>query len=207
MFEKFIIELKKEFEKPLPGIEAQYRLAPTFRGKPSVEYINERKPKKAGVMLLLYPIENMPYFALILRNKYPGVHSGQIGFPGGKLEANDKNLIDAALRETEEEIGVSAQEIELLGQLTQIYIPPSNFQVLPSVGFCSFRPSFKLEAKEVQALIEIKVEDLLNPENISETEVDVRGLNRKVPCFKINGNIIWGATAIILSEFMAMLEK
>ena len=207
-FEELMLKLKQEFKLPLPGVEAQYKLAPTFRGKLSVDNEIPADARKAGVLILIYPIDDKPHLVVTRRNAYASVHSSQISFPGGKYETDlDYDLVHTALRETHEEIGVAPTDVELIGNLTHVYIPPSNFYVWPSVAITSAQPLFKPDPKEVLDIIEISLVDLLDPSFISQVEVDVKGLNRSVPCFNFYGNIVWGATAIMLSEFTTVLER
>ncbi len=164
--------------------------------------------KAASVMVLIYPnSKNKACIALIRRNKYPGVHSNQIGLPGGAQEENDLDEAFTALRETEEEIGVSASQIQLVSALTQLYIPPSNFLVSPYLGTYSKPPKFKLQEAEVEEIIEIKVEDLLNDEYVQYKEVSSAYLSpTTVKCLYLNNEIVWGATAMILSELKEYLN-
>ena len=165
-------------------------------------------PKFAAVLCLFYPKAGEIYFPLILRNKYPGVHSNQVSFPGGRIEATDVDFSHTALRECEEEIGVQQSHVKLLKQLTDIYIPPSNFQVKSFIGFCNKTPNFRLQTSEVQELIEVKLSDLLDDsvlvsENLSTSyahQIDVKA-------FKLNNFTVWGATAMILSEIKYLLKS
>lgn len=158
-------------------------------------------PRKAGVMALFYPREQETYFLLIHRKTYEGVHSGQIGFPGGKMESQDKDLLATALRETFEEVGVRPQEIMVIRPLSTIYIPPSNFEVHPYIGLYQNELPFVVQEREVEALVEIPLVDLLEDNNLvaqilSTSYAD----NIEVPAFLLNGHIVWGATAMMLNE-------
>ena len=164
--------------------------------------------KLAAVMVLLYPtIDNKINIALIRRNKYPGVHSNQIALPGGSFEEEDKKLIITALRETEEEIGVPSDEINVIKELTQLYIPPSNFLVQPYLGFLSSTPTFIPQESEVEEILEIELNDLLSDQCIQLKEVSSAYMKpTKVSCFFINNKVIWGATAMILSELRELFK-
>lgn len=193
----------------LPGKEAQALLAPEFRKAFLEQDLDFPNARKAGVLILLYPAEdNMVNFALILRNTYRGVHSNQIAFPGGKVEENDSTLIETAIRETEEEIGVPATSIKVLRQLTELYIPPSNFMVYPTVGAIDYIPRFVKQHDEVKQVIEVRLEDFLKHTSIETHLISTSYAHQKeVLAFKINGYVVWGATAMMLSEFKVMMEK
>ena len=164
-------------------------------------------PKLAAVLCLFYPKNNEVYFPLILRNTYPGVHSNQVSFPGGRIEKSDRDFSHTALRECEEEIGVKQSNVELVKELTDIYIPPSNFQVKSFIGICNKTPDFILEAEEVEQLIEVNVKDLLD-DSVVVTENLTTSYASKidVKAFKLNNFIVWGATAMILSEIKSLLK-
>ena len=162
-------------------------------------------PLEAAVLVLLYKKNNTWHIPLIQRTIDNHAHSGQISLPGGRYEETDRNLMHTALRETEEEIGVAQDDIEILGQLTPIYIPPSNFNVAPFVGvFKNGLPVFTPDKKEVDHIINISYNSLCNPQHIATDSFHVRDMRFTTPCFKINGYTIWGATAMMLNEFIAV---
>jgi 8-oxo-dGTP pyrophosphatase MutT (NUDIX family) len=160
---------------------------------------------EAGVMLLLYPEGLNTHIVFIKRNEYAGPHSAQISFPGGMKEDADADLRATALRETEEEIGVQADSIEILGQLTPILIPVSNFCVHPFVGWLDHTPEFTPEKSEVQYLICPSISHLLDKSNHKKGPFNRRGEEMITPYIDIDGEMLWGATAMMLSEFMALL--
>lgn len=205
----FISYLKQELQKPLPGEEAQYRMAPSYRPKLTAQEIDAFFPRLGGVLLLLYPINNEWHIAFTKRKEYPGVHGGQMSFPGGKKDKNDATITQTALRETEEEIGVNAGKIEVLGALSQLYIPPSNFLVSPYIGYCANPYPFQPEAKEVEQIIEIPVSFFLSKNGIDlQREIKLyNGHTVNAPAYVYKEHVIWGATAIILSEFTYIVEK
>jgi 8-oxo-dGTP pyrophosphatase MutT (NUDIX family) len=206
---KLIEQIKLALNKPLPGEEAQYRMAPSYRPRLTQEQIFSHKPKVGGVMLLLYKKNDLLTTVLIKRKEYDGVHSGQMSFPGGKQDENDTDNIVTALRETHEEIGIEPSRIQVLGRLTELYIPPSNFLVYPSVGYTNTIEKFYPEASEVEKVVEIPVDFFLDEKNINlQTEVPVFNNTKVVvPAYKFDDHIIWGATAIILSEFTYILNQ
>lgn len=198
---KLIENLTRKLSEPLPGKKAQLLMAPAFR--PDVEA--GKDGRKAGVIILLYPHQNKIWSVLTKRQVYEGNHSGQVSFPGGKVEPEDTSLISTALREAEEEIGVNQNMIEILGSLTPLYIPVSGIEVYPVVGYIDYRPDFNPDPHEVDFLIEFPFHLLFEP-GIKDTEIYESG-NRKgiIPFYNISGNHVWGATAMILSELIEIL--
>lgn len=160
-----------------------------------------------SVLILIFPQNNKINIVFIQRTTYAGVHSGQISFPGGKPEPGDKDLIDTALRETEEEIGVSAKDIRILGKLTPLFIPVSNIEVYPVVGCISYKPEFKPDKTEVKSIIEIPLDYLLRPDIVKKKTTVIQNTNIQIPYFNFNGRHIWGATAMILNEFLEVIKR
>lgn len=162
--------------------------------------------KLAAVLALIYPHLEEWHLVMIQRNSYPGVHSNQIGLPGGRQEAGE-TFLQTALRETEEEIGVPATEIEVLGRLTPIYIPPSDYEVHPFVGHITHRPNFIPQEREVSGIIEAPLHLLLREDLKLVDTVDVRGMRFQAPYYHLMGHKVWGATAIILAELEGRLRQ
>ena len=159
-------------------------------------------------MAIFYPKMEDTYILLMLRKEYPGVHSKQIGFPGGKVEKVDKDLLETAKRETHEEVGIFPETIEMIKPLTEVYIPPSNFLVQPFLGLYKEIPHFILDTKEVEALIEVRLEDFLDETNLLEQRLTTSYANNiLVPAYKLNGYTVWGATAMMLSEVKDLLKQ
>jgi 8-oxo-dGTP pyrophosphatase MutT (NUDIX family) len=205
-----IDELKHKLSKPLPGIESQLKMAPKHRAV-ELEAIrsNAQQAKKSAVLILLFPENGKLKTVLIKRSEYEGVHSGQISFPGGKHEDSDGSFAVTALREMEEEIGVNADTIQLVGQLSDLFIPPSNFLVKVFVGYTPQKPEFVPDPKEVQSVIEVNVDEFSDGNSVGEMDFFAKALNSKLkaPCYSVNNVIIWGATAMILSELIDVLEN
>ncbi|REJ81431.1 MAG: CoA pyrophosphatase [Bacteroidetes bacterium] len=164
--------------------------------------------KWGSVMILLYEEEERVKIPLILRPDNTGIHSGQVALPGGRFEPADENLINTALRETKEEIGVDSDRIKLIGKLTELYIPPSNFLVYPHIGMLKGRPLFIPDRKEVVKVIPLDLELLMDERRVHEKEIRLsNGLGIVTPYFNVNGYTVWGATAMILSEFKSVLYE
>jgi 8-oxo-dGTP pyrophosphatase MutT (NUDIX family) len=211
-FAEWINQLKQKCAEPLPGLTAHQKLAP-YRQLPEVDVLELQRTtfRKAAVSVLLFPQNNTYCFSLIQRPDYEGVHGGQISFPGGKLEG-DETFLEAALREMEEEIGVQRQTVEIIGALTEVFIPPSKMYVLPYLCYVPHTPQFQLNSREVAEIISVKIEDILHSERIKTTTLIVgkgtsNAINLEVPYFDLNNKIVWGATAVILSELKDILEK
>jgi 8-oxo-dGTP pyrophosphatase MutT (NUDIX family) len=193
----------------LPGEHFHYQLAPLFRQDElkALDY-RDKNPNYAAVLSLLYPKKGKTYMALILRKTYKGVHSNQVGFPGGRLEEQDENLMQTALRETEEEVGVPAHKIEIIKPLTELYIPPSNFLVYPFLGVLDEEPNFYLQESEVEALIEVPLSVCLDEASFCTETIDAsyaKGI--EVPAYNFNDNVVWGATAMIISEIRELFAR
>ncbi len=188
---------------PLPGKQAQMSMLPEGRSlEPSTD-----SPRPAAVLLLLYPKNDQWHTVFIKRNEYPGHHSGQVSFPGGKRDDNDKDMAGTAMREANEETGVDESEIRLAGPLSPLHIPVSGFDVHPFVGMLFNTPNFRPDSTEVQYLIESPIRDLLNPAIRKVTTMVIRGNEARVPFFQVKGETIWGATAMILAEFLSLCRQ
>lgn len=207
IFSDFTNQIEELQNKPLGGLNSQFKLAPKLRIQFSDKLIASKNPKKAAVLALFYPDENnQTKFLLTQRANYKGKHSDQVSFPGGKIDEIDIDLKNTALRETFEEVGVLSEDIKIIRQLSDSYIPPSNFLVTPFIGLAKKRPSFKSNY-EVANLIEVLITDLLNDNNLSSIEMETSYMkNINVPCFKLNNYIVWGATAMILSEIKDLFK-
>lgn len=207
-FKEFVVLLENRLQKPLPGRTAQLKMSSLARIQELMRLSPPDDARQSSVLILLYPLEGSIGMVLMLRPEYGGVHSGQISLPGGKFEETDESLIYTALRESQEEIGIDPGQVQIIGQLTEMYIPPSNFQVTPVVGYQTSRPLFTADPKEVAKIIEIKLEDLLDESNRQMKKMKLSlGFSLKVPSYFINQNIIWGATAMILSEFKEIVAE
>jgi 8-oxo-dGTP pyrophosphatase MutT (NUDIX family) len=193
---------------PLLATDAHLKMAP-FERIAFLKDLNfdDKNPKKAGVLCLFYPKNVQTYLVLIVRNTYPGVHSSQISFPGGKFEETDKDLKETALRETFEEIGISSDKVNIIREMSEIYIPPSNFLVAPFIGYSNSELIFKPDSREVQKILEFSVDDLLNENRIIQTSMTTSyAKDISVPAFKVDEYIVWGATAMMLSEIKELLK-
>ena len=207
-FTEFINYIPKILKQQLPAVTAHAKMAPAERLRTlEPQFYKASSPRESAVMMLFYPKNDMAHLVLIRRNAYPGVHSSQISFPGGKSEPEDAGLEQTALRETFEEIGVTPAEIDVVMPFSQIYIPPSNFLVSPFLGIAAARPEFKPDPEEVAAIIELPLEVFLDDSIVISTEMQTSYAQSViVPAFKFEDHIVWGATAMILSELKETIK-
>jgi 8-oxo-dGTP pyrophosphatase MutT (NUDIX family) len=191
----------------LPGIDEQNKLAPLNREKHI--NINQEDPsiRKAAVLVNLFFNDEQDKLLLTERSTYDGIHSGQISFPGGKFEENESDPIQVALREAEEEIGIPPKEVEIIGLMSPLYIPVSKMYVYPILSRSSFS-NWNPSVKEVAQVLEVPIADLLHVDAIKykAMELSNRGI-LQVPYFEYQGHHIWGATAMMINELLAVIRK
>jgi 8-oxo-dGTP pyrophosphatase MutT (NUDIX family) len=206
----FIQNIRERLALPLPGREAQYKMAFAHRVEELQRRLNPPDNAKKGcVLLTLWEEQGAWHTALIRRTENPrDRHSGQISFPGGRHDDGDGSFAFTAMREAHEEIGIPPEHVEILGTLTELYIPVSNFSVYPFIGLLRQAPSFKLQVGEVEQVFSVPLIQFQNPDFQTTADVMVGGqlLVREVPCFMVEDRPVWGATAMILSEFLALLS-
>lgn len=196
-------DVRAAMKRPLPGPWAQVAMAPRPR---TLRPAEDASPRQAGVLLLLYPLDGEPYLVLTVRTPNLNHHSGQISLPGGGWEDQDDSLQKTALRETEEELGIDSADVEVLGPLTPLYIPPSNNCVYPYVALAPRRPDFHPDPIEVADLLEVPLSLLADPAIRREEEWIWRDAPLHVPFYAVDKHKVWGATATILAEFLALFD-
>ncbi len=201
-----IERLRKLFTKPLPGIKAQQLMSPSNRYTVNNSLV-PGEARESSVFILLFQDEGEWHIPLIKRPVYNGAHSGQVSLPGGKKESNDKNLLQTAYRETEEEIGIAPDLIDYAGTLTTLYIPNSNFNVTPQVGLISSNPVFKKDPQEVEEIIKLPFSALFDRSAVRYFERNVNSHTISAPYYCCDEHIIWGATAMMLSEFAEVIRE
>jgi len=203
------IELIAErLKQPLPGEDAQMRMSGKYRLNMRQALKDDPDPRLSAVLMLLFPINRELHTLLMQRPKYEGTHSGQISFPGGKKEDTDQDLLETALREANEEAGIIADDVKILGELSQLYIPPSRFLVTPYVGYVEKMPEFVPDPNEVEELITVPLSHLLDDAIVSSRTIDVVDGKFRIetPVYEIESRYIWGATAMIISEFKEIVR-
>ena len=199
--------IKKELAN-LPGEAAHLEMIP-YRLASSLSKYNIDSVKHSAVMCLLFKRNNEIHCILMERTEDGGKHSGQISFPGGKKEKSDPNLEYTALRETHEEIGIHPDAVTLLGELTEVYIPISNFLIQPYIGIIEADFVFNISPLEVKSAFHFKATDLLEPTTRQKRTIkNHKGISMKeIPCFELDNKIVWGATSLILNELKIILER
>jgi len=203
---ELIKRLQQNLQRPLPGREAQLLMAPISRRR----YMEAPEhARQAGVLATLFQKNGDWHVVLIERNPNDrDRHGGQISFPGGKAEPFDGTMLDTALRETEEEVGISLKKVKVLGKLSELYIPVSNFQVHPFVGMLDFQPDYIIQEEEVSRVLEVPLSHFFGEENKHLTDIRVsKHLSLKnVPYYEVEGKVLWGATAMMMSELVETLR-
>ena len=208
-FQEFLEYVPKLMTAELPAEVSHIKMAPLERIESLKNFdIGIKKPKIAAVMMLFYPKNGITHLVLIVRNSYKGVHSAQIAFPGGKYEAQDEIFENTALRETHEEVGIHPNNMEIIKTFTPMYIPPSDFMVHPFLGISKEEIVFIPNIKEVANIIELPLTVFLSDTIITDTKLSTSYANDiTVPAFKIEEHIVWGATAMMLSELKDVLKN
>lgn len=209
LFKDFINYIPKIEKEKLLSTDAHAKMAPLERiSYLKEENYQENNPRQAAVLMLFYPKNKQTHLALIVRNTYPGVHSSQIGFPGGKVEESDFNLEETALRETHEEVGISREKVEIIKSFSQIYIPPSNFLVAPFMGISQQELTFVPDLHEVKRVLEFPVEDFLSEKSITKVKMTTSyATDIEVPAFMVDKYVVWGATAMMMSELKETIKS
>lgn len=204
MIPLFIEALTERLRIDLPGKNAQRKMMITPNRFPTKNQEDEGIP--ASVLLLLYPFDGGWFFFLTKRSQDVEHHKGQISFPGGVVEKNESKM-NAAIRETNEEIGVDKDVIKIIGSLTPFYIPVSNFHIFPYVGWTEEKPHTKVQDTEVKRVFSVSINDLVLERNLKIKEDFFSKKSVTVPYFDLNGETVWGATSMILSEFKFILRN
>lgn len=205
-FESQIDVLRSNLQRDLPGVTAHLTMAPGLRSSPDVLSISNKPCKTAGVLAVLYPQQDSSAGILLTKRREDlPEHAGQISFPGGRQE-NEESLVQTALRETEEEIGLDPKSIQVIGSLSPIYIDVSNYCVHPFVGVLEDSPSyFKIQEDEVQKILQLPLSELASPTNKRSENRTLRGHSVEIPFFYVNEEVVWGATAMILAELLMVM--
>lgn len=207
-FDKFIQKIDKLDFSELPGHESHLNAMPKFKKMPYRSLIPKDDSMQSAVMIIFAPDEDGDAsVVLTIRSEKLGSHSGQISFPGGRLEEGESPL-QAALRETNEEIGIKPEIINIKAQLSDFYVIPSNSVVKPFLGVMNHLPEFNISEDEVQEVILVKLEYLLDKSNLVWEEWHFDKFSAEVPHWKVHKEKnLWGATAMMLSEFLELLKR
>lgn len=198
-------ELERAFAGPLPGVDAQLRMAPN----PRHGWQPGRWPddcRHGGGLLLLYPRDGRPHVLLTLRDAALAHHAGQVSLPGGAAEAGE-SYADAALREAREEVGLDPGIVRVVGALSPLHVPVSRFVIHPWVAVAHVRPHFVPDPREVARILEVPLDDLRDPARRGVAPRPEKGPLAAIPCFRLDGELVWGATAMILAEFLCLVDS
>lgn len=207
MFDSFVTKLEQRLKHPLPGARAHDIMRATPVGPLVPDFKHKHPPKPGAVLILLYPDSGNICFPLMKRPEYMGAHSGQVSLPGGKAE-DGEDAIATALREGEEEIGVTANQLNVLGKLTDFFVIPSNFMVTPVVAYADILPPLKPDPREVARILTGNLKSLAQQDAIRNKEILAAGQYRMMaPHFEIEGEVVWGATAMILNELCDVVRE
>ncbi len=206
IIQEFVTALEHTLRGELPGAEAHQLMAPKHR--PGFRLKFDTPPRPGAVMILLYEEDGNIQFPLIQRSEYRGVHSGQIALPGGKAEASDADLVATAVREAHEELGIDPQKIDIVGSLTSFFVAASNFQILPVVAYAKEFPHFVPDEREVAGVVKADLKTMIDPQTIKEKEITpAEGITFDAPYYDLSGAVVWGATAMMLSEFVTLTKR
>lgn len=206
-FTAFCKQLSNRLSDELPGETAHLKMASKVRLTELKFNPDRSNARLSSVLILLYLNKNSIYTSFILRPQYDGVHSGQVAFPGGKKEAEDRSPIETAIREAHEEVNIYPNSINVLGTLSDLYIPPSNYLVTPVVACSTIRPDFIPQESEVEEIIESNISFLFDQNLKRRKTLNIRNSKIDAPYYQVNGNVIWGATAMILSELEELISS
>ena len=204
-FQHFITQLKITINNDLPGEESHQKMRVIYDQSIELPF-SKINSIPAAVLILLYLADNEIYFFLTKRTDELKHHKGQISLPGGTQEGNEK-LIDTALRETQEEIGINKTSISIIGTITPLFVPVTGFMIYPFIGYSLNKLDPKPDPVEVATIFSVNISDLLNKENRTTEQRNIRGYDVQVPYFKLNDYQVWGATSMILSEFRDLIKS
>jgi 8-oxo-dGTP pyrophosphatase MutT (NUDIX family) len=204
---EFVEKLRNGLQKGLPGTDIQWIMASSDRMVRDFPRVAGDDARIAAILILLYPVNGSVHTVFMQRPDYNGVHGGQISFPGGKKEPYDKDIIATALREAHEETGVSVSGITVIDKLTPLFIPVSNMVVTPVVAWTEEKPVFSHHAEEVVFLFDAELRRFLDPAIIKVKPMLIRGEQINVKYYDYEGNVIWGATAMMLNELLAIIKE
>lgn len=200
--------LHQRLQQPLPGAASHMKMAPAHR-MAEFEGIRDKdfNPRLSAVLVVLFHEDENLKMVFIRRGEYVGIHSGQMAFPGGRYEESDSDLRETAMREVEEELGIPRDSYEIIGHLSDLYVPPSNFLVRAYVAYTHQRPAYQPDPREVQEVIEVNLSHFFNHENVKVKDFPAHNSvnNTSAPYYDVDGVVIWGATAMMLRELVDLI--
>lgn len=206
MFKEISKALEKQLGQPLPGRNAQSKMKPYLPAAPDLDFPESKTARDSAVMAILYPKNDQAHILLIERNIYTGAHSGQISLPGGKLEQNESHL-DAAIRETFEEVGIDKNHYEVIGELSKIYVAASDFNIHPFVSVSEKPFIIHPDVREVHQILETPVAYFFEQQRRKEKLIkSAMGIELMAPYYDVHDKTLWGATAMIMSELIEVMH-
>lgn len=208
-FHEFAAAFTSRLQSGLPGEAAQYAMTARAPQLSVADYLEQNPDhRKSAVLMLLFPGENGPNTALIVRPEYDGAHSGQLAFPGGRAEKTDASLLHTALRETREEVGIKLEPDAVIGKLSPVYIPVSNFLVQPFVAVMHSEPRYYADPREVVDIINVPLQHFLDADVKTKQHITVgKNMRLHVPGYTLGDRLLWGATAMMMSEVEYLLRN
>ena len=206
MFDEYIKELEESLKGTLPAHGAHRKVMNHRKAAHQLDDIS-LNAKQSAVLIHIYPKNEELHIVFIQRPIYDGVHSGQIALPGGKAEEIDLGIEATALREADEELNIKSSDLKVIGKLTPIYVPPSNFMIHPIIGYQESRPNFVIQESEVASYIECKLEYLIGEDKLISSEVIAGGSRMNVKGFQLGEHFVWGATGMMIKEFAEVLDQ
>ncbi len=198
--------LELRLREPKPGLASQLKMVPDHRRHEKTYLEVADSCNRAGVLVLLYPWQGQIHVVLTRRTSTVAHHQAQISFPGGHKDSHEA-VLETALREAEEELNVASSAVRILGELTPLYVPPSNYCIYPVVAMAESRPDFRPSPHEVAEVIEVPLDHLLEAQNVRREVWPLRGLDVSVPFYFYRGHKIWGATAMIIAELLDLIRS
>lgn len=204
--QSILARLQEELQRTLPGLAAQLRMITDPRPGHQVYQQVRDSCVTAGVLVLVYPRQGRLHLVLTRRTESLYHHQAQISFPGGRQEPGE-TYAQTALREAGEELGIRPGDVRILGHLTPLYIPPSNYCIYPVVAFAEERPQFLPSPEEVAEVIEVPLDHLVDPQTVLREVWSLQNQDYEVPFYLYEGYKIWGATAMVLAELVTILAK
>jgi 8-oxo-dGTP pyrophosphatase MutT (NUDIX family) len=205
-FAEFISNLSFQLTQPSSTYdEIVQKMSPAHRLRMNTQ--PNENTRRSAVLILFYPIGEVAYLPLILRPKYDGVHGGQMAFPGGRMEESDKSIQHTAVREAQEEIGIKASDVKILGNLTEIFISPSNLFCQPVLGYLPYKPDFYPDQREVAEIFHVDIAEILNPHAVEIRTIETKTFTLDTYCYIIQEQTVWGATALMIAELVEVLKR
>lgn len=206
-FGKLVRHLEQRLREPLPGASAHEVMRAVPVGNKMPNFAHKTPPRPGSVLIVLYPDADRVVFPLIKRPDYTGMHSGQVSFPGGKKEG-EEDSVETALREGNEEIGIDTSKIKVIGKLSNFFVIPSNFMVVPIVGYTEYKPQLVADPVEVARILHGDIESILPDQAMRRKEImAAKTYQMNAPHFQIDNEVVWGATAMMLNELRVVLKE